>query len=105
MTKQETLKLIEKRIDEMYKYPEPSMYMSAREKKIAINRSINRWAAEEFVRYLKGARAPWVLAAERYIDMVDDFSTHNQETSVIFSIAYDVAVDLSDACIFGMMDE
>ena len=72
---------------------------------IEIDRSINRWAAEEFVRYLKGARSPWVLAAERYIDMVDDFSTHNQETSVIFSIAYDVAVDLSDACIFGMIDE
>lgn len=57
--------------------------------------SYSKWAANEFLDYVTNRRDIF-LAADNYIRMVDNFACSNHENRWMFSIAYDVAVDLLD---------
>lgn len=63
-------------------------------------RSYARWAAQEcYVWCLSHIDTPIISAVEEFRDRMDDYSTRphdDRDTSVMFSIAYDVATDILD---------
>lgn len=80
-------------------YEEPLFYTRKWiEKPWLTESSIKKWAAQEFIGYLMNDERDPFVAAEAYIAMVEHFSTISTEPgpSIIFSEAYDVALDLLD---------
>lgn len=56
-----------------------------------------RWAADEFVLYLEQSKSDDIIfAAEQFAKMMDDFACKPHENTEMFSIGYDVAVELVD---------
>lgn len=57
-----------------------------------------RWAAEEMVLYLKQSTSDdLVFAAEQFAKMMDDFACRaNENSKQMFSVAYDVAMEMID---------
>lgn len=62
--------------------------------------SYSRWAVEEILKSIENSKitSP-ITVVENFIRKMDDFSCSNQETSIIFSVAHDLAVDILDVLI------
>lgn len=60
-------------------------------------RSYSLWAAEEVLHYVKCRNdiSP-TAAVEEFIRMMDEYSCINPETSYLFSVAKDTALDIYD---------
>lgn len=81
-------------------YEEPKRIPPAR-KRIARQRwllmTYQRWAAEEFVLYLQQSESEdLIFAAEQFAKMMDDFACKDHKEHMMFSVAYDVAMELID---------
>lgn len=63
-------------------------------------RSIRMWAEKECKKYI-AAHSAWTKqdAIESFIRLMDNYSTRNKHTSMIFSIASDVGKQLLDEVI------
>lgn len=93
-----SLKKIEDRIIEMYDVPTvwPMTELGRwnfREK------CLKHWAANEFLFFIAKSNKDLYSAADEFIKMMDDWSSQGdleKERSHMFSVAYDVAVDLAD---------
>lgn len=85
------------RLDEHIRgsYEPPTYYPKRKGAQMTFNqRSLSRWAANEFFSYLKGA-PNLIVAAEIFVKKMDEYSC-NKKNSWMFSIAHDVATDLLD---------
>lgn len=58
--------------------------------------SYSRWAANEFLDYLRNSPIDPYMAAEEFVQMIDNFSCSIYDERGMFSIAYDVSVNLLD---------
>ena len=59
--------------------------------------SYSKWAANEVLNFVKNRpRTPPVFSVETFASMMDEYACMNQGTSYIFSIAYDIAMDILD---------
>jgi hypothetical protein len=66
-------------------------------KDIFNQRSYSIWAAEEVLRAIqKNKDIQPIEVIENFIAKMDQYSLHKSNTSYIFSIAYDIAVDIAD---------
>lgn len=64
---------------------------------VRLLRSTIHWAQKECIKWIKEhSYMPKQLAVESFINKMDDFSTKNSHTSMIFSIAKDVGVSVLD---------
>lgn len=60
-------------------------------------RSTIKWAQKECIKWIREhSNMPKQLAVETFIEKMDDYSTRNLHTSLIFSIAKDVATSILD---------
>lgn len=63
-------------------------------------RSTIRWAQKECIKWIREhSSMPKQIAVEKFIEKMDDYSTRNLHTSMIFSIAKDVGVSILDEMI------
>lgn len=85
---------LEERIKERY---EPPTYYPIRRAAYMnfMQRSYGRWAANEFLSYLKQSKGALTESGERFAKMMDEYSCKGKN-GWMFSIAHDVAVDLLD---------
>lgn len=63
-----------------------------------------KWALLEIRQYLlEHAQDPLELAIEQYRKLMDEYclQAKNEDTSIMFSVAYDVATEMLDICIHG----
>ena len=59
--------------------------------------SCSRWAANEILKLLKKEKdIPPLLILEKFAAQMDSFSCLNRNTSFIFSVAHDTAMDIID---------
>lgn len=60
--------------------------------------SYRKWAVNEILRSIRESECvlPPIMIVEDFIHKMDDFSCKNNKSSFIFSIAYDVAIDVFD---------
>lgn len=88
------LSRLEERIKERY---EPPTYYPKRRSAYTnfMQRSYGRWAANEFLLYLKQNGCHLTESGERFVKMMDEYSCKGKN-SWMFSIAHDVAEDLLD---------
>ena len=95
MKKEHILESLETYIFEMYIEPfENNKWIFFRE--FYAQKSYSKWAANEFLAYLKNRPINPYDAAEEFIRMMDEFACSNHKERLIFSIGYDVGVDLLD---------
>lgn len=88
------LKKLEERIEE--RYPSPRKYPRRRsDYALFAQASYSRWAANEFLLYLKKHSPRIMMASESFIKMMDKRSCEGVN-SWMFSVAHDVATDLMD---------
>jgi hypothetical protein len=59
-------------------------------------RSTIKWAEREVWRAVRDSELSPVIAVEEFIKTMDDYSTRNLATSMIFSIAKDVGQNILD---------
>ena len=59
-------------------------------------RAYQLWAAKEFYNYIYRNGPCVIESGHQFVEMVDDFSCKDVASSWIFSIAYDVAVEMLD---------
>ena len=92
------LALLKLHIQEYYAYEKkipPARRRVAR--KLWLLRVRQRWAAEEFLGYLKKSSCEDLcFTAEQFAKMMDDITCREHGDVKIFSTAYDVATDLID---------
>ena len=92
-TKEYMLTRLEEHIKECY---EPPTYYP--KKRVAhmsfLQRSYSRWAANEFLKYLKQRGSNLIFSGEQFVKMMDIYSCG--KNGQMFSIAHDVAEDLLD---------
>ena len=92
------LALLELHIQESYAYGKripPARRKTAR--KLWLLKVRQRWAAEELLGYLKKSSCgDLCFAAEQFAKMVDDFACREHGDTQLFSIAYDVVMELID---------
>ena len=88
------LKKLEERIED--RYPSPRKYPRKRsDYALFAQASYSRWAAKEFLLYLR-KNSPGILnASDRFIRIMDKKSCEGPN-SWMFSVAHDVATDLMD---------
>lgn len=95
MNKDYILSVIKDYADEYLKVPQRRLSRGDFEQ-----RSYQRWAVDEILRAIeKSNSAPPIVAVEDFIRKMDEFSCKNHRTSIIFSVAYDVATDILDLLI------
>lgn len=88
------LKKLEERIEE--RYPSPKKYPLKRsDYALFAQASYSRWAAKEFLLYLKKNSPGIMTASDNFIRIMDKKSCEGLN-SWMFSVAHDVATDLSD---------
>ena len=95
MVRVEVINELECRINEMYKSPN-RLPTTPRGKQIFLDRSYKHWAANEYLYYVVASKKSANVAATEFIKMMDEFCCKGGRNSYLFSIAYDVAVDLTD---------
>ena len=62
--------------------------------------SYSKWAAKEVLKYVKEHDSiPVTIAIEEFIRKMDKYSCMNSNTSYMFSVAHDIAVDILDTFI------
>ena len=87
--------LLELHVQEYYKEPGR---IPPEKKAIATKRwktmVYQHWAACEFIRAIKGC-SDLYFAAEKFAEMLDDFACKEHKDKQMFSIAYDVAMELT----------
>ena len=60
-------------------------------------RSYSNWARQEVIKYVKeNPDKTAIESVEKFIRMMDCYSCKNPKTSIVFSIAHDVALDILD---------
>lgn len=58
-------------------------------------KSYQKWAAKEFLSYVKNSKDTVLNAGEEFMELMDKFSCDgNHENRWMFSVAYDVSVNL-----------
>lgn len=79
-------------------YPAKNGRVPARmyEKQLWMQRSYERWAAQEFIHRLSNSANDIYYEADRFIYEMNEFSTRNHSNSKMFSIAYDVGTEMLD---------
>lgn len=67
------------------------------QKRAFMQQSYSRWAAEEILRCIqeRGSKQP-VTVIEEFANKMDKYSLANSNTSYIFSVGYDTAMDILD---------
>lgn len=95
MVRFEVINELERRINEMYKSPD-RLPVTPRKKQIFLDRIYKHWAANEYLYYVVTSKKSASVAATEFIKMMDEFCCNAGRNSYLFSIAYDVAVDLTD---------
>ena len=66
-------------------------------KQIFLQETYSRWAAEEILRCIQENRSrPPVAVVEEFKDRMNHYSLMNPNSSYIFSVAYDIAMDILD---------
>lgn len=59
--------------------------------------SYSKWAAREILLYVRdNIPEPPSISVERFAKKMDSYSCKNIKTSIIFSVAYDTAMDILD---------
>ncbi len=95
MNNDRVLSVIQEYADECLKGPSWRM-SKARFKQV----SYSRWAIDEIVKSIEASRSvPPVVVVEKFIRKMDDFSCRNDKTSIIFSVAHDMAENILDILI------
>ena len=62
--------------------------------------SYSRWAADEIIKNIRESRhIPPILVVKDFIRKMDNFSSRNRKTRIIFSVAHDMAEDILDVLI------
>lgn len=62
--------------------------------------SYSRWAVGEILKSIEESRfTPPIMVVEDFIRKMDDFSCRNKKTSIIFSVAHDMAENILDVLI------
>lgn len=62
--------------------------------------SYSRWAVGEIMKSIEESRfTPPIMVVEDFIRKMDDFSCRNKKTSIIFSVAHDMAENILDVLI------
>ena len=88
------LKKLEERIEE--RYPSPKKYPKRRSAyAFFAQESYSRWAAKEFLLYLKKESPRIMMAGDKFIRVMDKKSCEGPN-SWMYSVAHDVATDLMD---------
>lgn len=66
-------------------------------KQIFLQETYSRWAAEEILRCIQENKSrPPVAVVEEFKDRMNHYSLMNPNSSYIFSVAYDIAMDILD---------
>lgn len=66
-------------------------------KQVFLQETYSRWAAEEILRcILKSESLPPVTVVEEFKNRMNHYSLMNPNSSYIFSVAYDIAMDILD---------
>ena len=95
-TREYMLKRLKIYISKHYHSPK-SRSLNWRTNEIFAQESYRKWAAYEFLNYLSNSNQNLYFSAEEFIKMVDNFSCDDRhKTRWMFSVAYDVALDLYD---------
>ncbi|WP_297183047.1 hypothetical protein [uncultured Phocaeicola sp.] len=62
--------------------------------------SYSRWAVDEILKRIEESKfTPPIMVVEDFIRKMDDFSCKNKKTSIIFSVAHDMAENILDVLI------
>lgn len=90
-------------LDRGFKSDSLSKYLGCRVRRIPIKRkyfdqkSYSNWAAHEVLLYVQNhSDMSPIEAIEEFAKKVDRYSVKNPNTSYIFSVAYDIAMDILD---------
>lgn len=73
--------------------PEPSIYLA---RSHFYQRSCTKWAAEEILRTIRKRDISPIRAVEEFVEKMEQYACHRSESSYIFSIAYDIGIDILD---------
>lgn len=65
------------------------------------NRLVEKWVLEELFEYCKINNRPVVESVELFLKKMDRFATSKNEGRYIFSIAYDIVMDVYDHILSG----
>lgn len=66
-------------------------------KQVFLQETYSRWAAEEILKYIQENESrPPVAVVEEFKDRMNHYSLMNRNSSYIFSVAYDIAMDILD---------
>lgn len=92
MDKRQVVNAIKRFVEKTYLDPEPN-----NRKDLLVYRSYRKWAVGAVIKEIeKYPNIPASSVIERFIREMDDYSCRKNPSSVIFSIARDVAMDLLD---------
>lgn len=66
-------------------------------KQVFLQETYSRWAAEEILKCIReNETTPPITVVEEFKDRMDHYSLMNPNSSYIFSVAYDIAMDILD---------